>query len=92
MDVLDGVHVPQGEGAVPGNCSSICIRLVREKLTIFPHAEYIVGIGGSLAFRSYSQVRGQCWGLREICKNVTALLMAHCLGFVAGSQQIVAAS
>jgi len=25
---------------------------VCEKLTIFPYAEYIVGIGGSLAFRS----------------------------------------
>jgi len=46
---------------------------VREKLTIFPYAEYIIGIGSSLAFQTYSQVRGQCWGLREICKNVTTL-------------------
>jgi len=27
-------------------------------LTIFPYAQYIVGIGGSLAFQRYSQVQG----------------------------------
>jgi len=48
---------------------------VREKLTIFPNAQYIVGIGGSFAFQRYSQVRGCCWGLKEICKNVTAFPM-----------------
>ena len=38
-------------------------------LTIFPHAQCIVGIGVSLAFRRYSQVRGRWWGLQEIWKK-----------------------
>jgi len=50
-----------------------CIRLVREKLTIFPYGQCIVGSGVSLAFRRYSQVVGRWWGLREICKNVTPI-------------------
>jgi len=33
---------------------------MREKLTIFPYAQYTVGIGGSLAFRRYSQVLFRC--------------------------------
>jgi len=36
---------------------------VREKLTIFPYAQYIVGIGSSLAFQRCSQVWGRCWSL-----------------------------
>jgi len=48
-----------------------CIRLVREKLTVFPYGQYTIGIYISLTFRRYSHVRDQCWGLREICKNVT---------------------
>jgi len=48
-----------------------CIWLVHEKLTVFPYSQDIVGIYISLAFRRYSQVRGQCWCLRKICKNVT---------------------
>jgi len=52
-----------------------CIRLVREKLTIFPYELYIVGNDGSLAFRRYSQARGRRWGLREICKHSTASSM-----------------
>jgi len=47
-----------------------CIQLVREKLTVFLYGQDIVGIYVSLAFRRYSQVRGRCWGLCEICKNV----------------------
>jgi len=34
--------------------------VVREKLTISLYAEYIVGIGGLLAFQRYSQVRCRC--------------------------------
>jgi len=71
MGVLDGVHVTQGEGAVLGFfgiCACIglkgqndvfiaqkCIRLVLEKLTVFPYGQGIVGIYVSLAFRRYSQ-------------------------------------
>jgi len=40
-------------------CTSI--RLVREKFKIFWYGQYIV-------------VQGRCWGLREICKNVTVIL------------------
>jgi len=68
MGVLDGVHVPQGEEAVFGwgisphwfqwciCLTENCIRHVRKKLTIFLYVQYIVGIGGSLAFRTHSQV------------------------------------
>ena len=48
-----------------------CIRLVREKLIIFPYGQYIIGIYVSLAFRGCTQVRGLCWGLRAIGENVT---------------------
>jgi len=48
-----------------------CIRLVCEKLTIFPYGQYIVGICVSLAFQRCTQVRGRCWGLTAIGKNVT---------------------
>jgi len=50
-----------------------CIRLMHEKLTIFPYKQCIFGISISLAFRKYSQVLGQWWGLQEICKNVTPI-------------------
>jgi len=38
---------------------------VHKKLTIlsFLYTQYIVGIGGSLAFRRYGQVRDRCWSL-----------------------------
>jgi len=44
---------------------------MHEKLTVVLYGQDIVGIYISLAFRRYSQVRGQCWDLRAICKNVT---------------------
>ena len=34
-------------------------------------AQYTTGIYVSLAFWRYSQVRCQCWVLREVCKNET---------------------
>jgi len=46
---------------------------MREKLIMFPYGQYIVGIYVSLAFRRYSQIRGRCWVLRDICKNVTVV-------------------
>jgi len=45
-----------------------CIQLVGEKVIIFPYGQYIIGIYISLVFQRYSQVRGQCWGLREFAK------------------------
>jgi len=67
--------VPQKEGAVWGFfgiCAPIgsngqndiffaqkCIRLVREKLIIFPYGQYIAGIYVSLAFRRSTEVRDQ---------------------------------
>jgi len=63
--------VPQGKGTVLGDFRPIgfngifftqkCIRLMREKLTIFPYGLYIVGIYNSLAFQRFSQDRGRCW-------------------------------
>ena len=47
---------------------------MRQKLTIFPYGQYIIGIDGSLAFQIYRQVRGRCWGLQEIYKNATVIL------------------
>jgi len=44
---------------------------VHEKLIIFPYVQYIVGIYISLAFRRCTEVRGRCWVLRAIGKNVT---------------------
>jgi len=41
------------------------------KVEVFPYGQYIVGNVRSLAFQGNSQVRGQSWGLRVICKNVT---------------------
>jgi len=60
IDVLDGVHVPQGEGVVSGIFRHLhrqndvlfaekCIRLVHEKL-IFPYGRDIVGNVILLAF------------------------------------------
>ena len=46
-----------------------------ENLIIFPYAQYIMGIYVSLAFQKCTQFRGQCWGLRVICKNVTPFPM-----------------
>ena len=48
-----------------------CIRLVCEKLTIFPHGQDIVENIVLLAFQRYSQVQDRNRGLREVCKNVT---------------------
>jgi len=44
---------------------------VHERLTVFPYGlyMYIIEIDDSLAFQRYSQ----CWGLREIHKNVTVI-------------------
>jgi len=56
MGVLDGVHVPQGKGIFFVGVSphwfefrflsvflkQKCIRLVREKLTVFPYGQYII--------------------------------------------------
>ena len=59
IDVSDGVHVPQGEGAVSGIFQHLhpihlngwndvvfekSIRFVCENLIIFPYGQYIVGI------------------------------------------------
>jgi len=50
--VLDGVQMPQGKGMILGDFhhhwfewrifTQKCIRLVHEKLTLFPYAQYIV--------------------------------------------------
>ena len=45
-----------------------CIRLVCEKLTVFPNGKYIVGIYDSLAFWRYSQVQDRSGGLWEMYK------------------------
>jgi len=50
-----------------------CIRLVREKLTVFLYRLCTVGIYVSLAFQRCTQVRGRCRGLRAIGKSVTAV-------------------
>ena len=78
MGVLDGVHMPQGKGEVLGIfCShwlewyifkQKCVRLMREKLTMFPYRQYIIGNVCSLAFQRNAQVQDQSWGLQEICK------------------------
>jgi len=59
---------------------------VREKLTVFLYAQYIVEISGSLAFRGYSQVRLMMGFKRNMqkCNSISDVL--------ALSQQIVAAS
>jgi len=56
IDVQNGVHVAQGEGWILRLCASLaqwfqrpnfqekCIRLVHEKLRMFPYAQYIIGI------------------------------------------------
>ena len=49
------------------NCNNSC-----EKITRILYGQYIAGIDGSLAFWRYSQVQGRCWGLWEMCTNVTA--------------------
>jgi len=46
------------------------MQLIREKLTIFPYEQYIVGNVCSLAFQRNGQFRDRSWGLWEICKNV----------------------
>jgi len=43
-----------------------CIRLVREKLRIFPYGQYIIGIYVSLAFGRYSQFKIEV-GVEEKC-------------------------
>ena len=42
---------------------------MHEKLIIFPHRQYIIGIYISLAFRRYAQIRCQCKGLSAIGKK-----------------------
>ena len=59
-------HRPNGFSGV------FCNRnVLREKFIIFPYGQYTVGIYVSLAFRSFTQVRGRCWGLTAIGKHVT---------------------
>jgi len=68
IGILDGVDVLQGEEAVSIGFSGFqwriftqkCIRLLHEKLTVFPYAQYMIRIYVSLAFQRYSQVRGRC--------------------------------
>jgi len=48
-----------------------CIRLVHEKLAIFPCGQYIVGIYVLLAFRRYSQVQDRSGDSEEMYKNIT---------------------
>jgi len=52
-----------------------CIRLVCEKLTLFPYGQDIVGNVVLLAFWWYtcSQVQGRSVGFREMYKNVTLI-------------------
>jgi len=84
IHVLDGVHVPQGKGGFWGRLPPLAqwfqfnaifcnrnVGLFDSCMIIFPHGQYIVGIYVSLAFWRYTQVRGRCWGLRAIDKNVT---------------------
>ena len=67
--VLDGVHVPQGEGKVfwggevlPIRFNGLlsvffkqkCIRLVHKKLTIFSYRQYIIGIIIYSSFLKYT--------------------------------------
>jgi len=66
-----GVVCPHWPNGFSGVLFNICIQVVHEKLIIFPHGQYIVGIYVSLAFRKYCRVRGRCLVLPEICKNVT---------------------
>ena len=51
------------------------IRLVREKLRIFPYGQYIVGTVVLLAFWRYSQFQDRSGGWGEMYKNVTPFPM-----------------
>ena len=50
-----------------------CIRLVCEKLTIFPYGRDIVGNVVLLAFWRYGQVQNRSGVLGEMYKNVTVI-------------------
>jgi len=50
-----------------------CIRLMHEKLRIFPYGQYIVGNVVILAFWRYSQVQDQSGGGGEMYKNVNTI-------------------
>jgi len=50
-----------------------CIRLVCEKLAIFPYGQDIVGNVVLLAFRQYSQIQDWSGVLGEMYKNVTVI-------------------
>jgi len=50
-----------------------CIRIVCEKLTLFPYGQDIVGNIILLAFRWYSQVQDRSEGFREMYKYVTLI-------------------
>jgi len=50
-----------------------CIRLLREKLWIFPYGQYIIGIYVSLAFWRYSQVQDQSGCFGKMYKNATLI-------------------
>jgi len=85
IHVLDGIHVPQKEGAFWGIFRHLLPiglnrqndlffaqkfnRLICEKLTIFSYGQAVIGIYVSLAFRRYRQVQDRSGVLRNICKN-----------------------
>jgi len=54
-------------------CTEMYSTCTWEKLTVFPYGQDIIGIYVSLAFWRYSKVRGWCWVLCKICKNVTLI-------------------
>jgi len=50
-----------------------CIRLVCEKLTLFPYGQDIVGNVVLLAFWSYGQIQDRSGGFGEMYKNVAVI-------------------
>ena len=53
-----------------GRTAEKCIRLVCEKLRIFPYGQYIVGIHVSLAFSRYSRFTKIEVGVEEKCTKM----------------------
>jgi len=64
-----------------------CIRLVYEKLTLFPYGQDIVGNVVLLAFWWYSQVQDRSGGFGEMYENVT--LMSRKMDFLHTPQHAV---
>ena len=48
-------------GCLAPNFQEKCIRLVREKLRIFPYAQYIIGVYISLAFKYVLKFEADVW-------------------------------